>query len=145
MARYTSATAYNAGLRARFAKIPRSMQLGHQKALNETISKKADRLLSGTMSKRELRKRRPYSRRHPDYSVHRLPIHAHTKRLKNSKRMIPTRDGFRLSFTAPYSKYVLRPGGTGRMRARGFWTELKKDYPRVHTRMVKTLQMAHAA
>ncbi len=145
MARFTSATALSAHQQARFARVKRSLTIAHGKTLADTVGQAADKLLSGTMSKRQLAKRRPYSRARPDYGVPRLPIHQHTGRLKRSKRLMPTNDGYRLQYTAPYSKFVLRPGGTKKMRARGFWTELRKQYPRIHARMLRAKRQAESS
>jgi hypothetical protein len=144
LAKFTSATALSAHQQRRFARVKRSLTIEHGFGLADTVGREADRLLSGTMSKRELARRRPYSRRNPDYSVPRLPIHQHTGRLKRSKRLIPITNGWRLQYTAPYAKFVLRPGGTRPMRARGFYTELRRQYPRIHQRMLRAKRSAEA-
>ena len=59
-----------------------------------------------------------------------LPIGVRSGALRGGWRLEPfTRgeeSGWRLFNVAPHHVYVLSPGGTARMRSRGFWTALRR-------------------
>lgn len=58
-----------------------------------------------------------------------LPINKQRGTLQRSLRVIPEhygdRTSFRVQFTAPHAKYVLKRGGTALMVDRGYWPELR--------------------
>lgn len=128
---------------ARFKNAQRSAKLAHDKAARELVENKAKALLSGTVPESTIKKLHPWARRHGAAMLPKLPVNQHTGRLKNSVRLVPYANGWRLIITAAYAPFVLAIGGTKRMMARGFWTELKKSANRIHERVEKAIQEAH--
>lgn len=110
----------------------RSLQTAMQE-LVEKLKAEAIKLTSGTVSTAQLRALdHPFARRHGQALIPKLPINLQTRRLQRSLRVMPrTVRGdpiWQVQFTAPYSQFVLRPGGTRKMVARGFWSAMRRYY-----------------
>ena len=134
-------------LAARASKARRSIDAANIESA-ERLRKKAYALVSGNIPKAILDEQHPFSRdghaitavvqtrTRPNSrkkvrfsgrgSYPLTPINAHSNRLRNSLRVFKTRNGFRIQFTASYSKYVLRTGGTKFMVDREFWKQMQK-------------------
>jgi hypothetical protein len=107
--------------------------------LAEQMKEEAIKLTSGTVSTAQLRAMgHPFARRHPG-SLARLPINRQSGGLQRSIRIMPRtvagEEGFQLQFTSPHSKYVLRRMGTRKMVARGFWSEMKRRFRRLASKV----------
>ncbi len=163
MANWTSAKALAVSQAARFAVLNRSIRAQHRQMV-ESMAQDAQELTSGTVSTATLRALgHPFSRRLARSrggaskaisasGISRLPINQQTGRLKRSARIIPetTAHGqsFRFQFTAPHAKFVLAPGGTRRMVARGFWPEMRrrwrpKNRKLIYDMRLKTLEVMY--
>lgn len=115
--------------RRRFAKKRRSLTVAHD-ALADGMKAEAVELTSGTALIPIIDRTHPFSRRKPFGGVPRLPIQTRTGRLVRAWRVMRRGNAKLLQNLSPEGKFVLAPGGTGKMRARGFWTELRKRYQR---------------
>lgn len=107
---------------------------GMEKRTAEKARERALLLTSGTVSSATLAEmghpfgRNPAKGRRKGSmrgNLPRLPINRQTGALQKSLRIIPTPSGWRLQFTAPHSPFILAPGGTRKMVARGFWSALR--------------------
>jgi len=137
MATFTSAKALAAHQQNRAAKAKRSLLIGSAEVAAE-MKQEAIRLTSGGVSSEQLRREgHPFGRsftgtRRQRGTRARLPINAQTHRLQRSLRVFRrlTTQGvsWQLQFTAPYAQYILAPGGTKTMVARGFWAAIRKHY-----------------
>lgn len=110
----------------------RSLQIGMEELVDK-MRAQAVKLTSGTVTTAQLRAMdHPFARRHGRALIPTLPINLQTGRLQQSLRVMPrTVRGdpmWQLQFTAPYSQFVLRPGGTTKMLARGFWSAMRRYY-----------------
>lgn len=116
-------------IRARLADRARSVLITVESVV-EKQRQHAIRLTSGTVSSERLRKLgHPYARRHGRARLPLLPIHKQTGQLQRSLRVFRrAKYEWRLQFTAAHSKHVLRPGGTEKMLARGFWARMNRHY-----------------
>lgn len=119
--------------RRRFAKKRRSLTVAHD-ALSEGMREEAVALTSGTAHIAAIDRTHPFSRRRPFGGVPRLPIQTRTGRLVRAWRVMRRGNAKLLVNLSPEGKFVLAPGGTRLMRARGFWTELRKRYLRRRAR-----------
>lgn len=139
MAVFQSAQALASHQRQRARKVRRSLQIAAQ-SVAEEMKKEAARLVSGTVSEKELRalghpfaRRRTTTRRRGGQrgNLPRLSVNVQSGELRKSLRVFRrlSEQGvtFQLQFTSPHA-VVLSPGGTSRMVARGFWTALRKHY-----------------
>ncbi len=118
--------------RARFAHAHRSVTAAHR-SVAEAMLEEARDLSSDTSLIAEIDRTHPFSRRRPR-GVPRLPIQTRTGRLLRGWRIFGYRRAggaeHRLQNVAPHSKYVLAPGGTRIMVARGFWARMNQVYAR---------------
>lgn len=117
-----------------------AMVIEHNRTIEE-VRAYAQLLTSGTVPEATIRKLRPFARRAglnrrrmTSGAVPKLPINAHTGRLRRSMRTVKRGASGRfgvsgstdLLFTAPYAKWVLGRQGTRKMVPRGFWEELER-------------------
>lgn len=129
MATFQGMARFEPHQRRRFAKKRRSLVVAHD-ALSEGMREEAVRLTSGTAHIATIDRTHPFSRRRPFGGVPRLPIQTRTGRLVRAWRVMRRGNAKLLTNLSPEGKFVLAPGGTRLMRARGFWTELRKRYLR---------------
>lgn len=166
MAAYHSADALKAAHARKFGLIERAWRVEHQKLaydlakemrylVSGTISAKELRrrghpfgrgrgrvsmtLFSDAGGAPSKRKYRAHKTR-PVIPTPLLPINTQTGRLARSLRIIPEGgiglQSFRLQFTAPEAAFVLARGGTRRMVARGYQTELKRRFAIMNRRTI---------
>ncbi len=152
---FYSATQLTNHQRKRARRVRRSLTVEHD-ALVQRMRQEAVKLTFGTVSLEEQKRLdHPYARRHGTPKLPRLPIHRHTGRLQRSLRVFKRilsgglaigvgSQTWTLQFTAPYSKFVLAPGGTKKMLARGFWTEMRKRYNAQKRRLLDAKRKAEA-
>lgn len=134
-------------LRSRAKAARRSIEV-NSRDMAERMRKHAIDLTSGGIPEDVIRKNRPWARYGPNIGVvvktrarpnsrkkvrytaggefPLNPINKHSGRLQQSLRVIRVKNGYRLLFTAPYSKYVLRTGGTKSMVDREFWKQMQR-------------------
>jgi len=156
MGKYTSGKALADAQKRKFGLITKAWRVQHKKTAY-SLSREFLALTSGTVSSKELARRgHPFGRRRGritltavntmngrkvKYRAHKtksitptplLPINRQSGRLQRSLRIIPEGgvglQSFRIQFTAPHAKFVLAKGGTKRMVARGFQTEMRKRF-----------------
>lgn len=155
MAVYTNAKALAAGQSRKFGLVVTAWRVEHRK-LAYKIADEHLNLTGGSTSSKELARRGyPFGRRRGRITItlHShggrrerfraskvrsviptplLPINRQSGRLQRSLRIIPEGgiglQSFRIQFTAPHAPYVLAPGGTKRMVARGFRTEMRRRF-----------------
>ncbi|MBS1702906.1 MAG: hypothetical protein JST12_14675 [Armatimonadetes bacterium] len=151
-------------LRSRARNARRSIQ-SESKDMAERMRKHAIRLTSGSIPKSDIQRyhffarysstttqvfstgRRPNSRKKMrvtarGMSAPLLPINKHDGTLQRSLRVIRVGEGYRLFFTSPFAKYILRTGGTKWMVDRGFWHEMQKLASNERKRAAKNVSRA---
>lgn len=131
---------YRRGTPHRSDKFRRSLRLGTAH-LAQAMKSEAIALTSGGISTAELRARgHPFGRGARRSTRLRiptplLPINLQSGRLQRSlrvfRRQAQGEHYLQLQFTAPQSKYVLRPGGTTKMVDRGFWKAMRARYHQI--------------
>lgn len=156
MATFRSAAELAKHQRSRARKVRRSLDVG-SKAVAEEMRKEAIRLTSGTVTTKQLREMgHPYARRRTGTrrrgrqrgTLPRLPIHRQSGRLQKSlrvfRRMSSRGISWQIQFTAPHSPFVLAPGGTENMVARGFWAAMRRFYySKARRRLIQAWRLAH--
>ena len=138
---FTDPHAWARHKKAQLRKIPRSVRAEDERQA-ELAKKDALMLVSGTVPREVINRTRPFSRRRPS-GMRRLPINAHSNRLRNSLRKMSRTVGGRrvkdIFFTAPYAPFILARGGTRTMVARGYMAEMNR---RIRRRRLAALAQA---
>lgn len=132
MAVYHGMAQFAPAQRARFAHAARSVTSAHAQ-LAQDMLEEARELSSDTSLIAVIDRTHPFSRRRPG-GVPRLPIQTRSGRLLRGWRVFRYSRGgrseHRLQNVAPHSRFVLAPGGTRVMVARGFWSRMHQIYAR---------------
>jgi len=152
MATYRDPKALAISQARRFDQVRRSFTVMHADMVQD-MAKEAETLTSGTTSTAQLREMgHPFSRRRArsrggirkalaSAGIAKLPINRQTGRLQRSLRVMRDGEGWRIQFVAPHAKFVLAPGGTRKMVARGFWPEMRKRFKPRNRRLIYEMRL----
>lgn len=154
MAKFTSSRKLAESQARRFARVQRSLLIEHAQLAAEMKDIAYD-LTSGGISSATLRRLgHPFGRGRGRVSkgtarvtvrgsAPRLPINVQSGQLRRSWRLIRRRTGsvqvFQLQPTSPHA-IVLRPGGTRKMVARGFWTRMRAEFKRANRTTIQRMR-----
>ena len=168
MATFTSAITLAASQKRRTGLVVAAVRLEHKKLAQRMADRMID-LASGTISSAELASRgHPFGRKKgritlslysqgmqkQRYRAHKtrpvtptplLPINRQSGRLIRSLRIIPEHytggQSYRVQFTAPHAKFVLAAGGTKSMVARGYRTEIRKQFRSENSKTIYQMRL----
>lgn len=141
MATFNDPKALAASQARRFAQVRRSMTVMHADMVQD-MAKEAETLTSGhPFSRRRARSRGGIRKALASAGIAKLPINRQTGRLQRSLRVMRDGEGWRIQFVAPHAKFVLAPGGTRKMVARGFWPEMRKRFKPRNRRLIYEMRL----
>lgn len=157
MGHYTDPRMLAEAQKRKFAKVQRSMRAVHE-AMARDMLQTAQELSAGPIKQATLDAMgnpfgRGGGRKTHGKRSHRLrftgrgaapllPINVQTGRLQRAWRLMPRNGAFLLLNTSPEGKFVLAPGGTSKMVARGFWTAMKRAYDGRKGPMIRKMRTA---